>query len=303
VTDAPWRSDAAVAAGWLNGFLGMAIFSGSLPATRIAVLQLDPLFVTFARAAIAAVPAIAMLVLGRAARPSRADLRSLALVAAGVVVGFPLLTALALQRVTSAHALLFIALLPLCTASFAVLRAHERPPLAFWAFALVGAALVAGYSLCRDQAGASLAGDAYMVAAVLACGLGYAEGAVLSRRLGGAQVICWALAVSLPVMLPVALWRLPAAPSAVTWPAWTALAYVSLFSMFVGFVFWYRGLALGGIAAVGQLQLVQPFLGLALAALLLREPVGWGLLLVAAGAVLCVAGAKRFARSRTPAAR
>jgi drug/metabolite transporter (DMT)-like permease len=142
-----------------------------------------------------------------------------------------------------------------------------------------------------------------MVGAVLACGLGYAEGAVLSRRLGGAQVICWALAVSLPVMLPGALWRLPAAPSAVTWPAWIGLAYVSIFSMFVGFVFWYRDLALGGIAAVGQFQLVQPFLGLALAALLLREPVGWGLLLVAAGAVLCVAGAKRFARSRTAAAR
>jgi drug/metabolite transporter (DMT)-like permease len=119
VTGPPRRSDAAVAAGWLNGFLGMAIFSGSLPATRIAVLQLDPLFVTFARAAIAALPAIAMLVLGRATRPSRADLRSLAVVAAGVVVGFPLLTALALQHVTSAHALLFIALLPLCTASFA----------------------------------------------------------------------------------------------------------------------------------------------------------------------------------------
>jgi drug/metabolite transporter (DMT)-like permease len=303
VTDAPGRSDAAVAAGWLNGFLGMAIFSGSLPATRIAVLQLDPLFVTFARAAIAALPAIAMLALGRGTRPSRADLRSLAIVAAGVVVGFPLLTALALQRVTSAQALLFIALLPLCTASFAVLRAHERPPLKFWAVALVGAALVAGYSLCRDQAGPSLAGDAYMVAAVLACGLGYAEGAVLSRRLGGAQVICWALVLSLPVMLPMALWRLPAAPSAVTWPAWAALAYVSVFSMFVGFVFWYRGLAKGGIAAVGQLQLVQPFLGLALAALLLHEPVGGGLLSVSAGAVLCVAGAKRFARSRTPAAR
>ena len=274
----------------------MAIFSGSLPATRIAVLQLDPLFVTFARAAIAALPAIVLLLIARAPWPTRAEVRSLAVVAAGVVLGFPLLTALALQRITSAHALLFIALLPLCTAAFAVVRADERPPAAFWAFALLGAAVVAGYSLTRGHGEGSLAGDALMVAAVLACGLGYAEGAVLSRRLGGAPVICWALALSLPVMLPAALWRWPAAPGAVTWPAWAALGYVAVFSMFVGFVFWYRGLAKGGIAAVGQLQLVQPFLGLALAAWLLGEPVGWGLLLVAAAAIACVAGARRFAR-------
>ena len=290
------RAPSDAARGWLSGLLGMAIFSGSLPATRIAVLQLDPLFVTFARATIAALPAIVMLLLGHATRPSRGELRSLAIVAAGVVVGFPLLTALALQRVTSAHALLFIALLPLCTAAFAVLRADERPPLAFWAFALVGASVVAGYSLARAHGARSLAGDALMVGAVLACGLGYAEGAVLSRRLGGAQVICWALTLSLPVMLPATLWRWPAAPGAVTWPAWAALGYVAVFSMFVGFVFWYRGLAQGGIAAVGQLQLVQPFLGLALAAWLLGEPVGWGLLLVAAAAIACVAGARRFAR-------
>jgi drug/metabolite transporter (DMT)-like permease len=274
----------------------MAIFSGSLPATRVAVLQLDPLFVTFARATIAAVPAVGLLVLGRATRPSRADLGSLAVVAAGVVLGFPLLTALALRHVTSAHALLFIALLPLCTATVAVLRADERPPLAFWLFALVGASVVAGYSLTRAHGARSLTGDGLMVAAVLACAVGYAEGAVLSRRLGGTRVICWALALSLPIMLPLTVWRWPAAPGAVTWPAWAGLAYVAVFSMFVGFVFWYRGLALGGIAAVGQLQLVQPFLGIALAALLLGEPVGWPLVLVAGVAVGCVAGARRFAR-------
>jgi drug/metabolite transporter (DMT)-like permease len=260
------------------------------------VLQLDPLFVTFARAAIAALPAILLLLFTRAPRPARGELRSLAIVAAGVVVGFPLLTALALQRVTSAHALLFIALLPLCTAAFAVVRAGERPAAAFWAFALLGAAVVAGYSLTRPQGARSLAGDALMVAAVLACGLGYAEGAVLSRRLGGAPVICWALALSLPLVLPLTLARWPAAAGAVTWPAWAALGYVAVFSMFVGFVFWYRGLAKGGIAAVGQLQLVQPFFGLALAGRLLGEAVGWELVLVAAAAIACVAGARRFAR-------
>ncbi|MBW3656496.1 MAG: DMT family transporter, partial [Gemmatimonadetes bacterium] len=150
-------------------------------------------------------------------------------------------------------------------------------------------------ALQEGGAEGSLAGDLMMVAAILLCGLGYAEGARLSRRLGRWQVISWALVLSLPAMLPLALLWAPATWTGVGWPALASLAYVSLFSMLIGFVFWYRGLAQGGIAAVGQLQLLQPFLGLALAATLLGEPVGWGLVLVAAGVVICVAGARRFA--------
>ena len=134
-----------------------------------------------------------------------------------------------------------------------------------------------------------------MLAAVLLCGLGYAEGARLSRSLGGWQVISWALVFTLPVMTALMLWALPSSWSGIGAPAWWGLAYVSVFSMLIGFVFWYRGLAEGGIAAVGQLQLLQPFLGLALAGLLLGEPVGWGLVAVATGVVACVAGAKRYA--------
>jgi drug/metabolite transporter (DMT)-like permease len=134
-----------------------------------------------------------------------------------------------------------------------------------------------------------------MVAAILLCGLGYAEGARLSRRLGGWQVISWALVVALPVMAVIAIATLPDVWTGIGGPAWLGLAYVSVFSMLVGFVFWYRGLALGGIAGVGQLQLLQPFFGLALAGLLLGEPVAWTMIAVTGLVVLCVAGAKRFA--------
>jgi len=145
---------------------------------------------------------------------------------------------------------------------------------------------------CRS---ASLTGDLLMLAAVLVCGLGYAEGAALSRKLGGWQVICWALLLSLPAMLVLSLLTMPASFAGIGTPAWAGLAYVSLFSMLIGFVFWYRGLAQGGIAAVGQLQLLQPFFGLALAATLLHEPVSMLMVGVTVAVIACVAGSKRFA--------
>ena len=288
-------SPASSATGWLNGLLGVVIFSASLPATRVAVLELDPLFLTFARAAIAGLSGLALLWAFGERRPARRDLAPLVVVALGVVVGFPLLTALALRHVTSAHAMVFIGLLPLATALFGVLRGGERPRPAFWAFSIAGAAMVAAFGLGRGGAEGSLAGDLLMIAAILACGIGYAEGARLSRVLGGWQVISWALVTALPVMLPLALLLAPASLADVGWPALAGLAYVSVFSMLIGFMFWYRGLAQGGIAAVGQLQLLQPFLGFALAAALLGEPVGWSLLAVAAGVAACVAGARRYA--------
>jgi drug/metabolite transporter (DMT)-like permease len=281
-------------AGWGNGLLGVIIFSGSLPATRVAVADLSPLFLTSARAAIAALLGAAFLVALRQIRPARSDMGPLAVVALGVVIGFPLLTALALQHITAAHSIVFIGLLPLATAIFGVVRGGERPRLQFWLFSTFGAATVAGFAL-SGSAGGSVMGDLLMIAAVLLCGLGYAEGATLSRRLGGWQVISWALLLSLPMMAVVALSSMPVSWSDVGAPAWLSLAYVSIFSMLVGFVFWYRGLALGGIAGVGQLQLLQPFFGLLLAALLLHEPIAWTMIGTIAVVVFCVAGAKRFA--------
>ncbi|ESZ55500.1 DMT family transporter [Mesorhizobium sp. C120A] len=283
------------ASGWVNGFVGVLIFSGSLPATRVAVAEFDPTFLTSARAAIAGLLGLAMLVLFQQKRPARSDFLSLVIVALGVVVGFPLLTALALKHVTSAHSIIFVGLLPLATAIFGVLRGGERPRPAFWLFSCIGSALVAGFALMQGVT-ASPVGDGLMLAAIIVCGLGYAEGAALSRRLGGWQVICWALAISLPIMLVLTFATLPSSFAGVGSGAWMGLAYVSLFSMLIGFVFWYRGLAQGGIAAVGQLQLLQPFFGLALAASLLHEQVSPLMIVVTLGVVACVFGAKKFAR-------
>ena len=280
--------------GWGSGLIGVIIFSGSLPATRIAVGGFTPLFLTSARAVIAALLGAMLLLVLRQKRPALSDLGSLAIVALGVVIGFPLLTALALQRITSAHSIVFVGLLPLATAVFGVLRGGERPKPAFWLFSIIGGLSVAGFALAQSGS-ASLTGDLLMVSAILLCGLGYAEGAVLSRRLGGWQVISWALVLALPVMIMIASVTFPATWSGIGLPVWAGLAYVSVFSMLIGFVFWYRGLALGGIAGVGQLQLLQPFFGLALAGLLLHEPVAWTMIAATGLVVLCVAGAKRFA--------
>lgn len=281
--------------GWLNGLVGVVIFSGSLPATRLAVMEFDAVFLTGARAVLAALLAAGLLLAGRQRQPARQDLIPLLLVALGCVVAFPLLTGLALQRITSAHAMVFIGALPLSTAIFAVLRGGERPRPAFWLFSLLGSCMIAGYALAQGVAVAPV-GDALMLVAIVACGLGYAEGARLTARLGGWQVISWALVLSLPVMLPLAWFTAPASFDGIHAPAWLGLGYVSVFSMLVGFVFWYRGLAQGGVASVAQLQLLQPFLGLTLAAVLLQEQVTWLMQLVAVMVIGCVAGARKFAR-------
>lgn len=289
------QTDNHSVSGWINGFMGMLIFSGSLPATRAAVLDFDPLFLTVARASIAGILALMLVIVLRGQRPNRAQVLSLVVVALGVVVGFPLLTAFALQHVTSAHSIVFLGLLPLATAIFGVIRGGERPRPAFWICSCLGSLLVMGYALSQGIA-ASLTGDLLMLASIVVCGLGYAEGARLTRVLGGWQVISWALILSLPFMLAVALLTRPVSFSGVSESAWFSLGYVSLFSMLIGFIFWYKGLAQGGIAAVGQLQLLQPFFALALAATLLHESVSLMMVFVTLGVILCVAGSRKFSR-------
>ncbi|SOC39750.1 EamA-like transporter family protein [Rhizobium subbaraonis] len=281
--------------GWGSGLVGVIIFSGSLPATRVAVSDFSPLFLTSARAIIAAFLGAALLLMLRQPRPATGDLLSLALVSLGVVIGFPLLTALALQHITAAQSIVFIGLLPLATAIFGVLRGGERPRPAFWLFSGIGSFMVAGYAATSGIA-VSVTGDLLMIAAIVACGLGYAEGAKLSRTLGGWQVISWALILSLPPMAVIALATLPPTWHDISGLSWIGLAYVSVFSMLLGFVFWYRGLAVGGIAGVGQLQLLQPFFGLLLAAGLLGERVSWLMFATTFAVVLCVACARRYAR-------
>lgn len=280
--------------GWVNGLLGVIIFSGSLPATRIAVQDMSPLFLTFMRASIAGVMAIMLILFFRQKRPRRSQIFSLMVVAMGVVIGFPLLTAIALQHITSAHSIVFLGLLPLATAIFGVMRGGERPRLAFWLFSVIGSLLVSGFALTQSSS-ISSNGDLLMLASVIICGLGYAEGAKLSRELGGWQVISWALIISLPLMLIATFIFMPGKVSVISVQSWLALGYVSLFSMLLGFVFWYKGLATGGIASVGQLQLLQPFFGLALSAWLLSETVTPAMLAVTLGVILCVIGSRKFA--------
>lgn len=291
------KISSSTCSGWINGFLGVVIFSGSLPATRIAVLEMNPFFLTFARASIAGVLALLLLLSFRQQRPQPSHYRPLIIVALGVVIGFPLLSAMALQHLTSAHSIVFLGLLPLTTAIFGVLRHGERPHPAFWLFSILGSLLVVGFALTQTVS-VSITGDLLMLAAVIVCGLGYAEGANLTRTLGGWQVISWALIISLPFMLIATFITRPTSFTALSSSAWLAVGYVSLFSMLIGFIFWYKGLAAGGIAAVGQLQLLQPFFGLALSATLLRESVSPMMLAVTLGVILCVVGSRKFARRK-----
>lgn len=288
------KTSSGLKSGWLSGLAGVIIFSGSLPATRMAVQEMDPFFLTFLRASVAGLLAIMLILFFRQTRPQRSQLISLIIVALGVVVGFPLLTAMALRHVSSAHSIVFLGLLPMATAIFGVVRGGERPRLAFWIFSVTGSLLVMGFALFQGGA-ISATGDLLMLASVIVCGLGYAEGAKLSRELGGWQVICWALIIALPVMLVATIETIPEGISDISLPVWLALGYVSLFSMLIGFIFWYRGLAAGGIAAVGQLQLLQPFFGLGLSATLLSETVSPVMIMITLGVILCVIGSRRFA--------
>ena len=281
--------------GWLNGFIGMLIFSASLPATKVAIIDFDPIFLTLARATIAGLLALIALLIFKQKRPDKDQLFSLFIVAIGVVVGFPLLTALALQYITSAHSLVFIGILPVLTAIFGIIRGGERPKPIFWLFAILGSLLVVAYAISQGISSSPM-GDLLMFGAIVLCGLGYAEGAKLTKTLGGWQVISWALLLSLPLMMFLAFIYMPISFEGISGEAWLGLAYVSLFSMFIGFIFWYKGLAQGGIASVGQLQLLQPLFGLALAALLLNEQVSISMLGVTIGVMLCVAGSKKFAK-------
>jgi drug/metabolite transporter (DMT)-like permease len=261
--------------GLLLGALGVLIFSATLPFTRLAVgaadaPQLSPWFVAIGRAAAAGLLAALVLWRLRAPRPSRDSWPWLLVTMMGVVFGFPLLTTWAVRHVPSAHAAVITGLLPLVTALFGALVQRDRPSLGFWVCAMLGSAAVVAFAL-RQGGGALHAADWALFGAMIAAPLGYATGARLSARLGAIPTICWVLVAALPVTLPCTLWWWPRQPGAISGAAWAGFAYVSLFSMFIGFFAWYRGLALGGVARVSQMQLLQPFLTLLLGLPLLGE--------------------------------
>lgn len=269
VTPSAERCDSRAALGYCA--LAVFGFSFTMPATRVAALELDPWLVGFSRGALAGLLALLVLHVRREARPKLSQLRSLALVALGVVLGFPLLTALALRHVPAHHAVLVIGLTPLATSLCAALRNRERPSLGFWLFALTGASAVVLFAANGRALHFELA-DLLLLGAVLLVSLGYAEGGRLAHELTGVGVICWALVLALPLTLlacALVLFRdgLPSPSLA----ALGCLGYIAWVSTLFAFVAWYRGLALGGVARGSQVQLLQPILSLAWCALWLGE--------------------------------
>ncbi len=285
--------------GFVLAAMGVLGFSGTLPATRVAVVDLGALTVGLGRALAAALLALVFLIARGEPLPARRYWPSLAVIALTVIAGFPLISAAVLASSSASHAAVVVALAPVCTAILAVLRAGERPARRFWlgsALGLFGVGLYV-FGASPDAPGEA---DLGLLAAVLCVSIGYTEGARLSRELSGASVISWSLVLAAPfVALVLAASDLPSV-SLVRPAAWFGFAYVSLVSMFAAFVAWYAGLAAAGISRGSQLQLLQPFLTVLWAALFLDEPVTPGLL---GALVVCVAGVALATRARLEQAR
>lgn len=256
--------------GMLFGFLGIAIFSLTLPATRFIAPYFSPFFIGLGRASVAAVLAALILFVFKQPLPNGQQVRGLAITALGVVIGFPVLTSWAMLTVDASHAGVVIALMPLLTALIGALISSERPSIGFWATGLIGAVLVMSYSLLEGNLSFQQ-GDLLLVAGSLLGALGYAVGGKLSQQLGGWQVICWVLVLSFPfIVIPTFITR-PEDLSVIPTTVWLSFAYLALMSQLFGFFFWYKGLAIGGIARVSQVQLSQPFLTIIASIVLLGE--------------------------------
>lgn len=257
--------------GLLLGLAGVMAFSLTLPMTRLAVGELDAGFVAFGRMALAGLISATWLWLAHAERPTREQLPWLAGCVVGVVVGFPLFSSLAMRTLPASHGAVINGLLPFATALLAALWLRERHGARFWTCAAVGSAIVIAFALRR---GLDVGfGHLWMLAAVLIGAVGYVAGGRLSRTIGGVNTILWSLVLALPVTLPVAALLALKTPMHASGAAWGAFAYVTLVSQIAGFFAWYNGLALGGIARVGQVQLLQAFFTIAAAAWLFGEPV------------------------------
>ncbi|WP_270483938.1 MULTISPECIES: DMT family transporter [Gordonia] len=296
-------SHQAPSSGLVWGFIGVAAFSFSVPLTRIAVgsggdAGLDPLLVGCGRAVVAAALAVIALAFTRTRFPTAGQWLRLLPVAAGVVVGFPLFTSLALRHSDSGHAAVIVGLLPAMTAVVAVTLTRERPGVRFWIGAAAGAIATVTFALlAHGGASSSSIDDVYLLCAVVLGAVGYAQGGILARELGAWQTICWALVLALPVMAMVSARSIHLQPPTdITAAQWASFGYLSAVSMFLGFFAWYRGLAIGPMTVVSQTQLVQPVLSVAWGALLLREGVSLG---VVAGGIAVIACAAFTVRSRS----
>lgn len=281
------------------GLLGVLAFSFTVPLTSVAVDGLSPLFIGAGRAVVAAALAGTALALTRQRPPRGVQWVRLGVVALGVVLAFPLLTSYALTSVPAGHGAVVIALLPAATATMAALRGRERPPVRFWVLAVLGAAVTVGFVAVEGGGlGGVGAADLLLLLAVVAAAVAYAEGGLLTRELGSWQTVSWALVLASPVMIVLTSVAVVLEPPTASPQQWAAFAYLAVVSMYLGFFAWYRGLAIGPMAQVSQVQLVQPVLSLAWAALLLGEHLTWA---TGVGAVAVIACAGSAVRSRRPA--
>ncbi|MDB5621249.1 DMT family transporter [Tardiphaga sp.] len=285
--------------GLLLGLIGVIIFGGTLPATRIAVAYIDPLAMTALRTAIAGLCALALLVILRRPLPPRRLWPQLVIAALCVAVAFPFLTALALKTVDASHGSVVLGILPLATACVAVLITHERPKPLFWIASVAGAAIVIAFAL-RQGGGALSAGDLLLFGAVAASAIGYGFSGRLTAQMPGWEVISWVLVISLPLSLPAVAFTWPADAASLPLQPWLALLYVAVFPQWIGFFAWNAGMAMGGIARVSQVQLLQPFVTFSLAAWLNHEAITWQILLFATAVVAVVAISSQVRSRKLP---
>ena len=255
----------------LIGFIGILIFSLTLPVTKIAVLTFNPYFIAFGRACLAGLFALAYLLYTRAPLPSKADLAKIAVIALGVVFGFPIFTTVAMEEGSSSHGAVILGMMPLATTVIGVIRFKERPSIGFWLVSILGAGLVMTYALLKSSGSLSYIDGLLVLGGICAC-IGYVEGGELSRRMNPRAVISWALLISLPINIIATYFTFSPAYWSADAIALTSFIYLSLFPMYLGFFFWYEGLAIGGIARVSQVQLVQPFCTLLAASFFLGDP-------------------------------
>lgn len=256
--------------GMLIGFVGILVFSLTLPISKIAVVSFSPYFIAFGRASLAGLVALAYLSYKQVPLPSKTDLAKLAVIALGVVFGFPIFTTVAMKEGSSSHGAVILGMMPLATTVIGVIRFKERPSIGFWLASMLGAGLVITYALLKSSGSFTFIDGLLVLGGICAC-IGYVEGGELSRKMNPRTVISWALVISLPINLIMTYFTFSSMYLNADVIAWTSFVYLSLFPMYLGFFFWYEGLAIGGIARVSQVQLIQPFCTLLASSLFLGD--------------------------------